>query len=91
MPLTSKGSKIKSAMEAEYGKEKGSSVFHASQNKGTITGTHQGGAKHAKGNPHMKVEVSMLRQGASDAEIQMAVNKAAREHDAESQRRGNPY
>jgi hypothetical protein len=91
MPLTSKGSKIRSAMQTEYGQDKGDNVFYASQNKGTITGTHRGKAKHAKGNPHMKVEVSMRRQGASDAEIQMAVNKAEREHNAESQRRDNPY
>lgn len=91
MPLSKKGGKIKAAMEADYGQEKGRSVFYASQNKGTISGTHKGRAKHAKGNPHMKVEVSMRRQGASDAEIQMAVNKAEREHNAESQRRGNPY
>lgn len=87
MPLTKKGSKIKSAMEAEYGPGKGEAVFYASQKKGTITGTHRGRAKHAKGNPQMKVEVSMRRQGASDAEIQMAVNKAEREHNAESQAR----
>lgn len=91
MPLTSKGRKIKSSMKSEYGAEKGEDVFYASQNKGTITGTHKGKAKHAKGNPHMKVEVSMRRQGASDAEIQMAVNKAEREHNANNQRRDNPY
>ena len=33
MPLTPKGKKIKSAMEKEYGKEKGEEVFDASQNK----------------------------------------------------------
>ncbi len=91
MPLTSKGRKIKSSMKSEYGSDKGEDVFYASQNKGTITGTHKGRAKHAGGNPHMKVEVSMRRQGASDAEIQMAVNKAEREHNANNQRRDNPY
>lgn len=40
MPLTEKGKKIKKSMEAEYGKDKGERVFYASQNKGTITGTH---------------------------------------------------
>lgn len=40
MPLTRKGKKIKKSMEEQYGKEKGERVFHASQNKGTITGTH---------------------------------------------------
>lgn len=41
MPLTKKGTKIKKAMEKEYGKKKGDSVFYASQNKGTIKGTHK--------------------------------------------------
>jgi hypothetical protein len=40
MPLTKKGEKIKAAMEEEYGKKKGQEVFYASQNKGTIKGTH---------------------------------------------------
>lgn len=38
MPLTSKGEKIRSAMEAEYGSKKGQEVFYASSNKGTISG-----------------------------------------------------
>ena len=41
MPLTKKGKKIKSAMKEQYGKEKGDQVFYASQNAGTITGTHK--------------------------------------------------
>ncbi len=41
MPLTKKGKKIKAAMVKQYGKEKGSKVFYASQNKGTINGTHK--------------------------------------------------
>jgi len=38
MPLTAKGTKIKSAMESEYGKEKGERVFYASKNAGKISG-----------------------------------------------------
>jgi hypothetical protein len=38
MPLTKKGRKIKAAMTQEYGEKKGTSVFYASRNKGTITG-----------------------------------------------------
>ncbi len=38
MPITSKGKKIMSAMEKEYGEEKGKKVFYASKNKGTIKG-----------------------------------------------------
>jgi len=41
MPLTAKGNKIMANMKAEYGSEKGKSVFYASQNKGTIAGTHK--------------------------------------------------
>lgn len=45
MPLTPKGRKIKSAMQKEYGKDKGESVFYASQKKGTVKGTHKTGKK----------------------------------------------
>ena len=45
MPLTPKGKKIKAAMKKEYGAEKGEQVFYASQNKGTIKGTHKGKKK----------------------------------------------
>jgi hypothetical protein len=38
MPLTEKGETIKSAMEEQYGPEKGEEVFYASKNSGTITG-----------------------------------------------------
>ena len=41
MPLTKKGTKIKRAMMKTYGAKKGTSVFYASQNKGTIKGTHK--------------------------------------------------
>jgi len=41
MPLTKKGKKIKSAMAKTYGPKKGEDVFYASQNKGTIKGTHK--------------------------------------------------
>lgn len=48
MPLTEKGKKIKKAMKKQYGSKKGEEVFYASQNKGTITGTH----KKGKGKKH---------------------------------------
>lgn len=41
MPLTKKGAKIKASMEKEYGGKKGTSVFYASANKGTIKGVHK--------------------------------------------------
>lgn len=41
MPLTKKGKKIMKNMKSEYGEKKGKQVFYASQNKGTISGTHK--------------------------------------------------
>jgi hypothetical protein len=41
MPLTKKGAKIKGAMTKTYGKKKGSSVFYASINKGTVKGAEK--------------------------------------------------
>lgn len=38
MPLNEKGQKIMSAMQEQYGKERGKEVFYASKNKGTIEG-----------------------------------------------------
>ena len=38
MPLNKKGKKILAAMQKEYGKEKGKTVFYAAENKGTIKG-----------------------------------------------------
>lgn len=38
MPLTPSGRKIKAAMQAEYGDEKGEEVFYASRSSGKIKG-----------------------------------------------------
>lgn len=46
MPLTKKGKKIEKAMEKEYGKKKGESVFYASINKGKVKGAEGKKAKH---------------------------------------------
>ena len=50
MPLTKKGKKIKAAMKKQYGTKKGEDVFHASQQKGIITGTDikSYGKRHGK-------------------------------------------
>ena len=48
MPLTRKGSKILHAMKAKFGGKKGTSVFYASANKGTITGVHKGGKAYLR-------------------------------------------
>lgn len=41
MPLTKKGKSILRTMMEEYGKKKGTQVFYASVNKGTIKGVHK--------------------------------------------------
>ena len=41
MPETPKGKKIKAAMRKQYGKKKGTQVFYASANRGTIKGVHR--------------------------------------------------
>ena len=42
MPQTAKGKKILAKMKKTYGTKKGTSVFFASANKGTIKGMHKG-------------------------------------------------
>ncbi|MHC4867022.1 MAG: hypothetical protein ACYTEX_23335 [Planctomycetota bacterium] len=41
MPKTKKGRKIHREMQKTYGKKKGTQVFHASANKGTIKRVHR--------------------------------------------------
>jgi hypothetical protein len=43
MPLTKKGTKVLSAMRKEYGAKKGTRVFYASINKGTVKGAERRG------------------------------------------------
>ena len=43
MPLTRKGTKVLSAMRKEYGAKKGTRVFYASINKGTVKGAERRG------------------------------------------------
>jgi hypothetical protein len=45
MPLTKKGTKIKKAMQGEYGKKKGEQVFYATANAKKIKGVHKSGKK----------------------------------------------
>ena len=53
MPLNEKGTKILKKMKQTYGEKKGKQVFFASQNKGTIKGTHKKKKKTDDG--YMKV------------------------------------
>jgi hypothetical protein len=48
MPLTAKGNKIMSAMRSQYGEKKGTSVFYASRNKGTIKGVDPESSRPSK-------------------------------------------
>jgi hypothetical protein len=41
VPLTKKGTKVLRAMRKTYGKTRGTRVFYASANKGTISGVHK--------------------------------------------------
>ncbi|KKK91038.1 hypothetical protein LCGC14_2716970, partial [marine sediment metagenome] len=43
-----KGRKIKRAMRKHYGKKKGTQVFYASANKGTVKGVHKGKPRRGK-------------------------------------------
>jgi hypothetical protein len=45
MPLTTKGKKIKTAMQKQYGKKRGEQVFYATENKGKIKGVTKKGTK----------------------------------------------
>ena len=45
MPLTSKGKKVKAAMQKQYGKGRGERVFYATENKGTVRGLAKKGKK----------------------------------------------
>jgi len=47
MPLTEKGARILKQFQREYGK-KGTSVFYAAINKGTLKGVHESRHKLAK-------------------------------------------
>jgi hypothetical protein len=45
MPLNANGTKIKAAMEKQYGKDQGDRVFYASEHKGTIHGVTKTGGE----------------------------------------------
>lgn len=45
MPLTAKGSTILGAMKNKYGAKKGTSVFYASINKGSVKGAEGSGVR----------------------------------------------
>jgi hypothetical protein len=59
MPLNKKGKKILAAMQKEYGKEKGKTVFYASENKGTIMGVKKKGKSMLKWLNNEKILAAM--------------------------------
>lgn len=73
MPLTTKGEKIKRNMEKEYGKDKGEEVFYASQNKGTIKGTHKKGDTMDKFAEGFMERMGMLGVPQAQAEAMLKV------------------
>ncbi|MEK9917826.1 MAG: hypothetical protein VW496_00395 [Pelagibacteraceae bacterium] len=73
MPLTSKGKKIKKAMTNRYGSKKGSEVFYASANKGTIKGVAKG-KSYAKGGTATKTSKSTKPKKTSESRVNEAGN-----------------
>lgn len=65
MPLTSKGAKVLSAMERQYGAKKGKSVFYASINKGKLKGVE---GKYADGGPIDRLPDHYAEIGSSHIE-----------------------
>jgi hypothetical protein len=65
MPLTSKGSKILSAMQSQYGDKKGTSVFYASINKGKLKGVE---GKYADGGAIERLPDRYAEIGAASIE-----------------------
>ena len=77
MPLTKKGKTIKKAMTKTYGKEKGTQVFYASQNKGTIKGTHKTKVKtKAEKAAERKTKATKLRKVLSGVAKKKSMPKA---------------
>lgn len=104
MPLTEKGSEIKSNMEKEYGPEKGEKVFYASKNAGTISGVDSvplghgyDGPSTVPPGPHVRPEYEQTKsppKNATEAENaaawkEMIARKTA-EHTARTQRKDAP-
>ena len=73
MPLTTKGSKIKSAMTKKYGEKKGEQIFYASANKGTITDVEKK-QKLAKGGAARKTSKSAQSKAKSKSRVNEAGN-----------------
>jgi hypothetical protein len=73
MPLTTKGSKIKSAMTKKYGEKKGEQIFYASANKGTISGVEKK-QELKKGGAVRKTRKSKVTKTKSKSRVNEAGN-----------------
>jgi hypothetical protein len=60
MPLSTKGSKIMSAMQRKYGAEKGERVFYGAKSKGTISGVEK---RRSGGKPQFGAQRRLKRAG----------------------------
>ena len=79
MPLTKKGKTIKKAMTKTYGKKKGTQVFYASQNKGTIKGTHMAKKKPESAEKYAKAGAATRTKAATKkTKVQKRKEKAAK-------------
>jgi hypothetical protein len=77
MPLTRKGEEILANMRSQYGPKKGTSVFYASRNKGTITGVDPE-SSHGRRPIHHSPFHGRVTGDAQEAEGQAPQQLAAR-------------
>ena len=73
MPLTKKGTKIKSAMKKQYGEKKGEQVFYASANKGRISNVEKV-KEFKKGGAVRKTSKSTKPKKKSESRVNEAGN-----------------
>ena len=73
MPLTTKGTKIKSTMKKQYGEKKGEQVFYAAANKGTIKDVEKK-QEFKKGGSVRKTSKSKITKKKSKSRVNEAGN-----------------
>ena len=73
MPLTTKGTKIKSAMKKKYGEKKGEQVFYAAANKGTVKDVEKK-QEFKKGGSVRKTSKSKVTKKKSKSRVNEAGN-----------------
>jgi len=73
MPLTTKGTKIKSTMKKQYGEKKGEQVFYAAANKGTVKDVEKK-QEFKKGGSVRKTSKSKVTKKKSKSRVNEAGN-----------------